>query len=387
MNATPRLHPPTRLLRGRPFDAQVGALVDRRRWALLTSRGWVARGATERLQQRVGATLLAVAEVNPNPTLEQVTALSRSLPDVHVIVALGGGSVIDAAKAVAALRGIGGEDAAMRVHLRDGVPLRADAALAPVIAVPTTAGTGSEVTCWGTIWDGDTKRSVVDSRLHPSHAIFDPGLLTSMPAELALVAGLDAISHAMESVWNRRHTPRTDRLATLALILLRKYLGASLEHPQRVAVRGKVQLAALLSGLAMSTTQTALAHSISYPLTARFGVPHGLACSFTLAEVARYNAEEQPERMAPIAQALRCAPRYVPQAIEAWFATLGVDRAVQRYLGSDSAEGLGDAFVHSARAANNLRAVDADAALGIARAALQRFAAWSLPSSDRPLSR
>jgi alcohol dehydrogenase len=374
MSAALLLDCPTRLLRDEPFDAAVEALVGGRPWALFTSSGWAARGAVARLRRRLGSTLTAVAEVEPNPSVAHIAELSPTLSEARVAVALGGGSVIDAAKAVTALRGLGGDDAALGAHLREGVPLPAQARLLPLIAVPTTAGTGSEITCWGSIWDGFTKRSVADGRLRPTHAVFDPELLTTMPMELTLAAGLDAAAHAMESVWNRRHAPPTDRLAEEALCLLREHLGASLAQPRRVDLRRELQLASLLSGVAMGTTQTALAHSLSYPFTARFHVPHGLACGFTLAEVARYNAAVEPDRLLPIARAFGCAPRDVPAAVEAWLDDLGVGDAIARYLSPESAEGLGDAFVSSTRAANNLRAAGADAALDIARAALRRFA-------------
>ena len=196
-----------------------------------------------------------------------------------------------------------------------------------------------------------------------------------MPRELTLTTGLDALSHAMESVWNRKHSPLTDALATRAIQMLDANLSWALDHPDDRAVRETLQTAALISGLAMGTTQTAIAHSMSYPFTARFGVPHGLACSFTLPAVARYNAEEYPDRMGPIAAGLSCLPDSVPETLERWLDALGIGAVLAKYVTPAMGNQIGRGLITTARAANNIRSIDEAGAQTLVQTALQRFAA------------
>jgi alcohol dehydrogenase class IV/mannose-6-phosphate isomerase-like protein (cupin superfamily) len=353
---------PTRLHCGKPFDAAAAEMVGDRPWALITSHGWIARGGLARLEEHLGPPVVAITNVTENPTVDSMMALGPAFPEVPVVLALGGGSVMDLAKALLAFRGAGANRAALQAHLCDGVPLVAPRIPVQFIAIPTTSGSGSEVTPWGTLWDGLTKRSVNASHLRPSDAVLDPQLCLSMPRALTLATGLDAASHALESIWNRRHTPLTDALASQALALLREYLSKALEQPGCVEVREKVQVASLLAGLAINSTQTALAHSLSYPFTARFHMPHGLAVGFTVAEVARFNAAAVPERMHPIAVVFDCSPAAVPEALHAWLDSLGVPEAVVRYAGPGVVQELGSELLHPARAVNNIRPAGLQAA-------------------------
>ena len=143
--------------------------------------------------------------------------------------------------------------------------------------------------------------------------------------------------------------------------------------PNDVEIRACIQSAALLSGLAMGTTQTAAAHSISYPFTAHFGVPHGLACGFPLLEVARYNLEAEPARLASIADGLGCEVGEIPEFLESWFDELGVGAMLGSYVCSDVVDTLEGNLITRTRAANNLRDLDEKSARRIASAALERF--------------
>lgn len=367
-------HCPTRVVEGDAFDVALPELLRNRTWALVTSPGWVVRGTVDRLIGRCGNPAAVFFDVNTNPTISDVVRLAGRLPAFEVVVALGGGSVIDAVKGAVALRALGSDEAPFLDHLRQGTPLPVDLAAADILAVPTTAGTGSEVTRWGTIWGDDgIKYSVNHPALYPTHAVLDPALTLSMPTELTLATGLDALSHAMESVWNRRHSAVTDALAGRAIALVRENLAAALARPADLGPRRPMQTASLLAGLAMSTTQTALAHSISYPFTSRFGMPHGLACSFTLAEVARYNLQTAPDRLTPIADGLGCAASEIPATLEAWFEALGLGSTLTHYVSLEIADGFGPDLITRSRAGNNIREVDGTAALALTRAALERW--------------
>lgn len=365
---------PVQVVGGHSYDEALEALIDGRPWSIITSRGWISRGVVDVLLKRCGVPASVIADVEANPKLSDIIALTDQIGDTEVIVALGGGSVIDAAKGMAAFRAIGSNIDVLMAHLRDGVALPVAMKPMQIIAVPTTSGTGSEVTRWGTIWGDDAvKHSITDPKLYPSHAVLDPALCCSMPRDLTLATGLDALSHAMEAVWNRRHTDMTDVLAETAIRTIAVTLPDVCANPGNIRLRQQMQTASAFAGLAMGTTQTALAHSISYPFTAKFGMPHGIACSFTLAEVARYNAETASDRLQPIARGMDCDVEDLPLRLESLFDSMGVGEQVARYVTPEVTDGFGDNLITRARAANNIRDIDGLAARGLARQALERM--------------
>jgi alcohol dehydrogenase len=203
----------------------------------------------------------------------------------EAIVAVGGGSVIDTAKAV--------REALARDHRRIPTLFQASAATRPrpfLIAVPTTHGTGSEVTPWATIWDkaNKVKRSLSDPRGFPDVAVYCPALMERMPVSVALTSTLDALSHAFEAIWNKKHNPVSTHLALKAIVQIVSHLKDVREIMAPEARRSLIE-ASMFAGLAFSNTQTAAAHAISYPLTTTFGIPHGLACSLPLYPLLKIN--------------------------------------------------------------------------------------------------
>lgn len=371
---------PTKIFSDAEFSITAAEILAGRRYTIVTSQGWIKRETLAKLMHQAGIAEQIIGDVDPNPRESSLASIAERLGNAEVVVALGGGSVIDAAKGAIALKALEGRWESLSSHLRRGEPLAMGTAPLPLLAIPTTSGTGSEVTPWGTIWGDDAvKFSVNDNRLFPIAAILDPRLCVTMPSEVTLASGLDALSHAMEAVWNRRHTPATDALAASAISLLRVALGPVLRNGRAVELRRDVQTASLLAGLAMSTTQTALAHSISYPFTSRLGMPHGLACSFSLAEVSRFNLQQEPLRLAPIAVGLGCRTAEIPDALYGWFDELGVGLAVGRYASAAAINHFGDNLITRARAANNVREVDGPTAKEIAKKALERLGCVESP--------
>ena len=367
-------HCPTRIHSTSPFDTAVAGLLADRNWLLVTSAGWTQRGAIEVLTAAVGQPVAIIDSVPANPRVSDIEKLSADIPNADVVVALGGGSVIDAAKGIVALTALGNDLRPLIAHLKDGLELPNTFAPIPIIAVPTTSGTGSEVTRWGTIWgDENVKFSLHNPTLFPSDAVIDPALCTSMPPDVTLSGGLDALSHAMEAVWNQNNTPLSDYFASVAITSLRENLDQVMADPENIETRRRLQMAALFAGYAMGTTQTALAHSISYPFTAHFGMPHGFACSFTLPEVARYNSADHPERLTPIAIGLSCAVSEIPNTLEAWFDELELGQYLAGYVSPDVTDRFGNSLITPARAANNLRYVNGRIAKSLARRSLERF--------------
>jgi len=353
-------------------------LLDQRDYILVTSHGWNRRGITQRIMSACRAPLAVLDTITANPTLEQVVTLGNDLARLRgkrvVVVALGGGSVMDAAKAILVALA---EDADMSVVekcLRQSIPLPESLTLCQLFCVPTTSGTGSEVTKTATLWDGTTrvKYSLSDPRLFATAAILDPTLTVSASSELTLSTGLDALSHAMEAIWNVNHTAVNDALAASAIARIKRYLPAVLAMPGDLGGRAELQTAALLAGLAIGQTRTALAHSISYPLTGRFGLSHGLACGFTLPDVAAYNLASNPERIQTIAEAFGLANAdELPVALRTWMRSLGVYEAVRHVVQPRMVAELGMSVITPGRADNNIRPVTVADAHAILYAALE----------------
>ena len=154
----------------------------------------------------------------------------------------------------------------------------------PLFAFPTTAGTSSELTQWATIWDSAArvKYSLSHPALYPQMAAYDMSLFASLPREVLLHTTLDSLSHACEAIWNKNANPISTHHALRAIELILAYLPRLLGDLRDCVARECLVRASIHAGLAFSNTQTALAHAISYPITMESGVPHGLACSFSL---------------------------------------------------------------------------------------------------------
>ncbi|SFC15310.1 hypothetical protein SAMN05216344_11029 [Polaromonas sp. OV174] len=296
-----------------------------RKAALVTFPEARAIGLLDRLENILQGQLSCVIDqVRPNPDVAELTetweTFWREHPDTEVIVAVGGGSAIDTAKALMV-----GNDSGQFADLVAG--LAGEKAFAPtrfktLIAVPTTAGTGSEVTPWATIWDRERQKkySLHLPQTWPSYAVIDPELMLSLPAAVTLQSGLDALSHALESIWNVNANPISDTFAIAAVRDTMEVLPQLMQQLDNLALRGRMALAALKAGMAFSNTKTALAHSISYEMTLRYGLPHGIACSFSLPMVLERAIGRHADRDLVLAQALGVpladAPRFLASFIE-----------------------------------------------------------------------
>jgi phosphonate metabolism-associated iron-containing alcohol dehydrogenase len=264
---------------------------------LVTTQGFVKRGVVDKVANALGSGRLRVYdEVTPNPELDALDNAAARLVgvDYGAIVALGGGSAIDAAKALSVAIPSGAERS---LHQAFRASAKHDwSSHIPVVAIPTTSGTGSEVTPFATVWDTrfHKKYSVAGPRAFPQVALLDPELTLSLPAQETLYTALDAISHALESLWNKGRTPVSVAYAVHALTLAINALPRVLAEPGDLNARAHMQEASTLAGLAISQTRTAIAHSISYPLTSHYGVPHGLACSFTLPHIISLYLKQNP---------------------------------------------------------------------------------------------
>ncbi|MSP74602.1 MAG: iron-containing alcohol dehydrogenase [Rhodospirillaceae bacterium] len=274
------------------FDT-LGTLLAGRAYCLVTyddaNGGGIFAELARRVTAMAGAPAITVRNIGPNPDFiglaESCRTYASAARPVEAIVALGGGSVMDAAKVLAAASGDFGR---VRHHLETGKGGE-QLGRTPIIAVPTTAGTGSEVTSWATAWDTGAmkKYSLAHETLYPEAALVDPLLTVGLPRAVTISTGLDALSHALESIWNVNANPVSGALAEVAAREVLDALPLLADDLGSEALRTRLARASLFAGLAFSNTRTALAHALSYHLTLHHGVPHGIACSFSLPMVMR----------------------------------------------------------------------------------------------------
>ena len=352
-------------------------LIRGRRCWVVTTRGASGRSAFSEVREAADSLFVgATTDVTPNPTLasivEQARGVSAASPEV--IISLGGGSVLDTAKALAAVGRVPDAEGWLFRHVRGTTPYPDDFNPIPLIAVPTTAGTGSEVTMWGSLWSPAERKkySISHPALYAEHAVLVPALTHSLGYAHSLFPALDALSHSMEAIWNRHANPVSDGLAVDAIRTIVASLGD--RYADRYGaddVRSSLQEASLKAGLAISSTRTAIAHSISYPLTAALNVPHGLACSFTLPEILRLSAGES--RAGLIVRALGCSD--VSAAIDRLYhvyAEVGVSGELRKFIRRRSqAVDLDADFITQGRAENGLVPVSQEGARKVIAAALE----------------
>jgi len=241
-------------------------------------------------------------QVNTEPTDKIVDEGLRIYKDnkCDMVIALGGGSPIDAAKAIAAM-------ATNPVKVTEFVGLDKIAKPgAPIIAIPTTAGTGSEVTRFIVITDTarDVKMVIVSDYLMPKAAIVDPLLTVSMPRWVAASTAVDALTHAIESYISRKAHPLTEILALEAIRMLGAYLRRAWANPEDLEAKNYVMLASTVAGMAFSNSSVAMVHGMSRPIGAYFHVPHGLSNAILLPLVMEFSRVASPGKFADIAEAM-----------------------------------------------------------------------------------
>ncbi len=245
-------------------------------------------------------------EVEPDPGIDLVergTARARDM-EAQLIIAFGGGSSIDTAKAIAALAPIQGEVDDIIGEDRVGEKVL------PLIAVPTTAGTGSEVTHIAILSDPrqELKKGITSPRIIPDLAVLDPELTTAMPATLTANTGLDALSHAVEAFTSKWANSFTDSFASLAIQMIVKALPLAHKDGGDRQAREDMLLASHFAGIAFCNAGVTAAHAFAYPLGARYHIPHGASVIAMLPAVLEYNSSASPEKFIKLAHLMGAAP-------------------------------------------------------------------------------
>ena len=297
---------PTRLVHG---PGAVASLADEvaalgvTRPMLVTDPGVAAAGLVERvLPQLNGA--VTFDEVRPNPDIELVDRGAEAYREAGCdgLVALGGGSSMDTAKAIGVVAQHGGSIASYewgKEPIEHRIP--------PLVAIPTTAGTGSEVTLWAVITDHDRrlKFNVGGTPLIGAHvALIDPELMLGLPPAVTAATGMDALSHAIECFTCDYHQPFNDAVALHAIELVAHWLRLAVEDGSNLEARTQMAHAAMLGGMAYGTESAGAAHAMSQSAGGVHDCPHGALTARVLGPVCEYNVPAAPERYARIAQGL-----------------------------------------------------------------------------------
>ncbi len=276
---------PTKIVFGENSLKQIDEFTMGRRTLLVTSAGFVKRGVVKQIQSYTSNIVAVVSEVQSHPDISDIKELYAEAykHDFDIVVALGGGSVLDVSKflAVAHSTDKTGVMVEKLMHKKENIE---NFNIKPIISIPTTAGTSSEVTPWATIWDNQDKRkySLHLPELFSEVALYDPILTLSLPREITVQTTLDALSHSLESIWNKNASEITIAYAVKAAQKIVKNLPLLLNDLNNVQYRTEILKACMYAGMAFSNTQTAVAHAMSYSITLNHGIPHGIACSFTL---------------------------------------------------------------------------------------------------------
>ncbi|WP_130862520.1 phosphonoacetaldehyde reductase [Bacilliculturomica massiliensis] len=257
-------------------------------------------GITDEIKAGVAAGHLAWVDKCPgNPTQQDVYNALMAVKELDPvqIIAIGGGSTIDLAKAVSAFHHLFKDEEITIPLITRALKEKSYTAPHPfidIIAVPSAAGTGSEVTQFATIWDVDkvSKFSIDTKENYAKKAVVIPELTLSLPLRLTLSTGLDALSHAVESFWAKPTNYLVKDIALRAIDMIMTYLPQVLADPKNLELRTAMSRAALLAGMAFAKTRTTACHSISYPITMQYGLEHGLACALSLDAVSKINREK-----------------------------------------------------------------------------------------------
>lgn len=326
-----------RLVFGEGTLGRIGALAAELgvgRALLVTDPGIVAAGHAGRAQEcleKAGIAVALYAGVRENPDTEDVERCRQAAAEVRaeLFIGLGGGSSVDTAKGANLILTNGG-----RIHDYWGVG-KVPRAMLPLIAIPTTAGTGSECQSAALIADPVThqKMACLDPKITARIAILDPELTVSQPARVTAVTGVDALSHALESAVTRRRNSVSSMYSEAAFQKLAGSLVRVLDEPGDLRARGDMLLGAALAGLAIECSMLGGAHACANPLTAQFGIVHGAAVGVMLPAVLRHNAvpgSEAESAYARLAVSAGWSSMDVPAAIAAATLADGVSRLLDR---------------------------------------------------------
>lgn len=287
-----------------------------KRVLVVTDPGVIKAGIYEKIKKalaeaRVQIELCDRVQPDPSTTFVQSVAVEARQARVDAVIGLGGGSSIDTAKMAAVL-------VANQRDVADylgGAPLAAEAL--PILAVPTTAGTGSEATHIAILSDeqAQVKKGLVSVRIMPKYAFLDPELTLGLPPAITAATGMDALCHAIESFTSVNANEYSEVLSLAAIGLLNDHVVEAFQNGNNVQAREKMLLGSFLAGVAFANAGVTAVHAFAYPLGGMFHVAHGLANSLMLPTILRFNAGASRERFSRIGQVLSHDPKGTAETV------------------------------------------------------------------------
>lgn len=262
-----------------------------RKMLIVSDRSLEKIGVVDKVKKIVEASGIEVSmflDILPNPTVEMVDQAVKAYQDSGAtsIVALGGGSPMDVAKAVGVLATYGGS-----ITEYEGAH-KVPGAIVPMIAIPTTAGTGSEVTAFSVITDTarNYKLTVFSYELLPKYALLDPEMITSVPPSVAAACGIDALIHALEAYISLGSSPFSDAMAEKAMELIGGNIRRFVANRKDIEAASAMMTGSMFAGIAFAWARLGNVHAMSHPVSAYFGVAHGVANAILLPVIVEYNA-------------------------------------------------------------------------------------------------
>lgn len=274
-----------------------------------------------------------IDEITPNPTILQIKSIIKKTKNkkFDFIVGIGGGSTIDTAKAIKLFLSLKKNYTISSVI--KNINFLEKKTNCKLISIPTTSGTGSEVTCYSTVWDSKNKKklSLNNSFLYPDYAIVDPQLTYGLGINQTIYTGLDALNQAFESVWNKNSNKTIKKYAAISINNGIKGLKIISKNLNDKTSRLLMSKSSLYAGICISKTRTCICHSISYPLTAHYGVPHGLACAFTMLEVIKYLINKENDYFNDLFKTRYKSHRLFLKDIEKLFRILKIKKRIKSY--------------------------------------------------------
>ncbi|MGR2802995.1 iron-containing alcohol dehydrogenase [Vibrio harveyi] len=313
---------------------------------LVTDDGLVKIGMAEQVIESAkarGLDVVLFSEVKPDPTYDQVeTGLTMYFDSgCDAILALGGGSAMDCAKVIAA-----------RVTNRKSIKklaglFRVWRTPAPLFVIPTTSGTGSEVTIAAVVSEPDThhKTPLMDPKLVPLMAALDANLLVGLPAKITADTGIDALTHAVEAFISRNATVDTKAYSIAAIKLIFKYLPQAVEDGSSIEARNKMAMASYYAGLAFTKASLGYVHAFAHNLGAKYGIPHGMANGLALLPVLRFSFSEIEPQLTALSEALigtqgedRASAQDFIHRLEDLYNAIGIEQTSPLLQSSDTGE-------------------------------------------------
>jgi Alcohol dehydrogenase, class IV len=297
---------PTKIVFGENSITEVGQEVDGLKCSkvfMVTDKGVVDAGLAGRVEKALGKKLVGMfdgcIQDSSIHIVNEVAEIARS-KGADILVSVGGGSVIDTTKGMAIVLKEGGK-------IQDYTGYQAlTRPQTPHIVIPTTAGTGSEVTYFAVIKDQDNKRKLEfgEDNIIPNVGILDPTMTLGLPPQLTATTGMDAFCHALESIHAAPCQPMADAMALHAIRLIVEYLPTCVENGKDIVARGQMLIASTMAGIAFCNAQIAIVHAMAHTVGGMFKVPHGLANSILMPHCVRYNADVCSDRYALIARTM-----------------------------------------------------------------------------------